>query len=341
MAEPKPASESSPTRLVAGVDEAGLGPLLGPLCMAWAVFRTPVDAGDDLWRPLQSVVSDDPKQDRERLIVADSKRVHTRNDRGRKRLENTVLAFLAQLEDSRRVKAHARDVLFGGSLHPRQDLIDAHPWYTHLGALPGTGEAGAIELRAERLHRAMEAAGIQLVSYGVRVVPAGELNRSYDETGNKGATVWKLLHRIMRHLWESQADGGLRAVIDRQGGRWRYGPHLGRSFPDASVQLVTESPKYSEYDLVGRAAEGAGDRRMRLAFAEKAEDASFPVALASCLAKYARELAMGAFNSYFEALQPGLTPTAGYFKDGRRWIEDAQQALARSGLQRKTVERNR
>jgi len=334
-------SDRSPTRLVAGVDEAGLGPLLGPLCMAWAVFRTPVDAGDDLWKPLQSVVSADPKQDRERLIVADSKRVHTRNDRGRKRLESTVLAFLAQLDESRRVNRHAREVLFGGSLAPGAEMIEAHPWYEHLPELPTMSEVGAMELRAERLHRAMQTAGIELVDYGVRVVPAGELNRSFDETGNKGATVWKLLHRIMRHLWDSQADGGLRAVIDRQGGRWRYGPHLGRSFPDASVQLVTEAPKYSEYDVVGRAGDGVGDRRLRLAFAEKAEDHSFAVALASCLAKYARELAMASFNRYFEALQPGLHPTAGYFKDGRRWVAEAQKALADSGLQRKTVERIR
>ncbi len=338
--EPDP-RESSPTRLIAGVDEAGLGPLLGPLCMAWAVFRTPVDAGDDLWKPLQSVVSSDPKLDRERLIVADSKRVHTRNDRGRKRLENTVLAFLAQLDENRRVKAHARDVLFGGTLAPEPELIREHPWYESLPALPTTSEAGAIELRAERLHRALNQAGIELVDYGVRVVPAGELNRSFGETGNKGATVWKLLHRIMRHLWETQASGGLRAVIDRQGGRWRYGPPLGRSFPDASVKLVTESPKYSEYDLVGRASGSCGDHRLRLAFAEKAEDHSFPVALASCLAKYARELAMTSFNRYFEGLQPGLQPTAGYFKDGRRWVQDAQQTLADSGLPRKTVERSR
>jgi hypothetical protein len=331
----------SSTRLIAGIDEAGLGPLLGPLTMAWAVFRTPVDAGDDLWKPLQSVVSGDPKQDGDKLIVADSKRVYTRNDRGRKRLENTVLCFLAQLEAERRVPRHSRDVLFGGPLAPNPETIAEHLWYEKLTELPLSGEAGAVELRAERLHRAMKQAGIELVSYGVRVVPSGELNQAFIATGNKGATVWQLLHRIMRHLWDNHAEGGLRAVIDRQGGRWKYGPHLGRSFPDATVKLVTEAPAYSEYDVTGRASEGVGGRGLRLAFAEKAEDHSFAVALASCLAKYTRELAMRAFNEYFEELQPGLKPTAGYVQDGRRWVLEAQNALAASGLKRAVVERTR
>jgi hypothetical protein len=326
---------------VAGVDEAGLGPLLGPLCMGWAVLRTPTDAGDDLWQPLQDVVSSDPKRDRDRLVVADSKRVHTRNDRGRKRLENAVLAFLAQLDAERRVPASAREVLFGGALAPRAETVRDHPWYERLPSLPTTGEAGALELRAERLHRALQRAEIELVDLGVRVVPAGELNRSFRTTGNKSATVWKLLHRVLRHLWDEHAGGGLRAVVDRQGGRWKYGPLLGRAFQDASVRLVTQSPGYSEFQLVGRESSEAGGRRLRLAFAEKAEDRSFAVALASCLAKYARELAMTAFNDYFETLQPGLRPTAGYVQDGRRWVAEAQRALADSGLAREVVERAR
>ena len=335
------AHHQSSTRLIAGVDEAGLGPLLGPLCMAWAVFRTPTDAGDDLWKPLQEVVSGDPKQDGDKLIVADSKRVYTRNDRGRKRLEHTVLSFLAQLEEDRRVPLSARNVLFGGPLAPSPETLAAHPWYDQLPALPLGSEAGTIELRAERLHRAMQQAGIELVDYGVRVVPSGELNQAFIITGNKGATVWQLLHRILRHMWEHHAASGLRAVIDRQGGRWKYGPHLGRSFPDASVKLVTESPAYSEYDIRGRASAEVGERSLRLAFAEKAEDHSFAVALASCLAKYTRELAMGAFNGYFEGLQPDLKPTAGYVQDGRRWVQEAQNALAASGLKRAVVERTR
>ena len=33
---------------------------------------------------------------------------------------------------------------------------------------------------------------------------------------------------------------------------------------------------------------------------------------------------MRAFNDYFEALSPGLAPTAGYRGDGHRWVEEAR-----------------
>ena len=71
------------------------------------------------------------------------------------------------------------------------------------------------------------------------------------------------------------------------------------------------------------------------------EELSFATALASCLAKYARELVMEGFNAYFEELQPGLKPTAGYRNDGWRWLSDAEHAVGRSGLDRDTLVRKR
>jgi ribonuclease HII len=73
---------------------------------------------------------------------------------------------------------------------------------------------------------------------------------------------------------------------------------------------------------------------MRIVFSEKAERFSFAVALASCLAKYARESAMAAFNAYFRAHAPALAPTAGYATDARRWLADAEEVLGRLGLER-------
>jgi hypothetical protein len=80
---------------------------------------------------------------------------------------------------------------------------------------------------------------------------------------------------------------------------------------------------------------------MRVCFCEQADQLCFPVALASCQAKLARELCMEAFNAYFGRLQPGLRPTAGYFNDGRRWLEEAVQALAASGVAPRALVRER
>ena len=80
---------------------------------------------------------------------------------------------------------------------------------------------------------------------------------------------------------------------------------------------------------------------MRVAFTERAEDRWFAVALASCLAKYARELCMDSFNDYFCELQPDLRPTAGYTTDGRRWLRDARAALRGAGIERGELVRSR
>ena len=80
---------------------------------------------------------------------------------------------------------------------------------------------------------------------------------------------------------------------------------------------------------------------MQLEFRERAEQASFAVALASCLAKYVRESCMQAFNAYFAELDPALRPTAGYVSDGRRWLQDARSAIERSGIPSEALVRTR
>ncbi len=52
-----------------------------------------------------------------------------------------------------------------------------------------------------------------------------------------------------------------------------------------------------------------------------------PVALASMLAKYVRELCMGQFNRYWGHLVPGLQPTAGYYVDAQRFLGEIRPHL--------------
>jgi ribonuclease HII len=121
----------------------------------------------------------------------------------------------------------------------------------------------------------------------------------------------------------------------------RYAPLLRETFPECSVDVVSELPARSEYELYGHAGADGNAPCVRIAFAERAESASFAVALASCLAKYVRETCMHAFNAYFGSLQPGLKPTAGYRNDGWRWIDDAKAAIERSGLKHEHLVRGR
>ena len=80
---------------------------------------------------------------------------------------------------------------------------------------------------------------------------------------------------------------------------------------------------------------------MRVDFRAKGEEASFAVALSSCIAKYTRELVMEGFNRYFAERVEDLAPTAGYTTDGRRWLADAEAFLARAELDRDALVRQR
>jgi len=322
-------------RVVAGIDEAGLGPLLGPLALGFSAFRASEHA---LWSALAAIATQELKEDATKLVVADSKHVFTRDARGERRLERTALAFLS----------------LGGTLAaPRtgaelfqnlpRELAGERPWssehwFAHLPAeLPwACDKAELVQARLE-LARALGAADIELLEAGFRALPVFELNRSFDATQSKGRTQWDKTLPILARLWQRHASEGLDLVVDRQGGRMRYQANLEQAFPRARVRMTSENETLSEYQV----EELAGPRWMRVRFAVQAESLSFPVALASCLAKYTRETCMRAFNASFTALEPALVPTAGYVTDARRWLKDAETMLAREGYERSELVRSR
>jgi hypothetical protein len=327
----RPRGERTRT-LIAGIDEAGLGPMLGPLAIGWCVFEVPARDSDP-WSLLSRVVACEPRRAGGRIVVADSKRVFQRNAAGERRLELTALAFAALARPGGAPPREARELLFG-ALRPSEPYLAA-PWYHALPRLPRAHEASTLELAALRLGRALSAQRLGLVDLGVRVVPERELNDSFARTLNKATSTWELVLEVLAHLWNVHAAPELDVAVDALGGRVRYGALLARGLPDARVRLLVEEPGRSGYELVGP------DPRMRVAFLSRGEERSFAVALASCLAKYARETVMDSFNAWFTRLQPGLRPTAGYVTDARRWLVEAEPALRAARLAPASLVRQR
>src|SRR5262245_24647346 len=79
--------------VIAGIDEVGYGPSLGPLVVCSYSFRATTDAVD-FWKVLDRAVTRTP--DGRRLPVADSKELYSPS-RGIGALEPTALAFLGTL----------------------------------------------------------------------------------------------------------------------------------------------------------------------------------------------------------------------------------------------------
>src|SRR5947209_2181627 len=76
---------------VVGIDEAGYGPNLGPLVQAAVGLRLP-DHDPAGWETLKAVVRRAHEKDDGRLLIDDSKKVHTRG--GVKALQRGVMSTL-------------------------------------------------------------------------------------------------------------------------------------------------------------------------------------------------------------------------------------------------------
>ncbi|TAJ20636.1 MAG: hypothetical protein EPO68_06080 [Planctomycetota bacterium] len=302
--------------------------MLGPYALGSVVLEA--QRGDaDPWRALAPLVSARPAARHARLCVADSKVLFDRTPLGSTRLERTARAFAAC--------AGAAPWRFEAAERPAwaARLVDAALW---------TDEE---TLRRDRdeLADALERAGLRIVHAQAVLVGERELNRAFAATGSKSRAVWSYVARELRALWDEHGARAPRAVLDRQGGRTRYAPLLNALFPEAELAIDGERAERCSYRLAetahGTLFAPAGARALAIEVAVRAEQASFEVALASCLAKYAREVAMHAFNAHFAALDGALRPTAGYVQDARRWLRDAEPCLRRAGLSTEELVRTR
>ncbi|MEO0481579.1 MAG: hypothetical protein AAF196_19075 [Planctomycetota bacterium] len=304
-----------PRRILAGLDEAGLGPLLGPLVAAGTVLEGP--AGVDPWEALAEVAAR-ARPNKRQIQVTDSKKVHN-GPNAKLRLERTVLTSLALFREA--LPETSADLL--ESLAIDVSRFEALPWFEELEvALPLHEERAVIEDLRERLRLAADSASIRGVGLHVELLEVPEFNRAIARTDNKSTAHLELTFDVLGRVLADPEHLPDRILCDRFGGRAHYRSALARSFPRFQFTTINERRSMSHYRC-----EGEDDYVCELLFASGGEDRAFPCALASCFAKYVRELLISAMNRWFADRLPGLTPTAGYTVDGRRFLEDVEAVL--------------
>lgn len=316
-----------------GVDEAGLGPMLGPLCVGCAVLRispdsklmqgfgqtqNPLDlAFANIWKALSPAVSAEPKDRLKSVVVCDSKLLHSPS-RGIQPLEASVLPFISLLKPdilgSNSADSFWRDVTFA----PKK-ARDLHPWYSNADlTIPLEASSDQISLRCSLLKQAMAKAKIQLLSLNSVSVIESEFNRMVEEHANKSDLNMAAFCFKLREVWQSHRSAVV--VCDHLGGRQFYDEALLAYLQPDQIAVVEESQDVSTYGLQ-KSIQGR-NHIMLISFMTKSDVKCFPVALASMVAKYSREVCMEMFNRYWCAQQPGLKPTKGYVTDARRWLKE-------------------
>jgi hypothetical protein len=312
--------------ILAGFDEAGYGPALGPLVVAGTVFQVPDDLAPgscDLWKLLRRSAARKP--DGRRVAVDDSKKLYS-TARGVRFLEEGVLSFLHLLDG--RIPADFRGLLRRLSGDAAGDAyLDAYPWYQGRDlTLPRVSWSNQLAKAAGRLAADFEQCGIRFL--GARAIPieVREFNTSLDGSPNKALVSFRTVAGILRWLWQTFPDQTIEAEVDRQGGRMRYGPLLYAEVHPRGIRIAEESEQTSRYELT------RSGPPMRVAFHVECDGASFPAALASMHCKYIRELHMTIFNGFWKEHVESLRPTAGYHVDAQRFLADIAAARSRLAI---------
>lgn len=309
------------SRILIGTDEAGYGPNLGPLTVTATAWRVPAEVEPaSLWEELSKVITNAPIRGDSRLFVADSKSVYSSGD-GLEDLEVPVLAFLKLLS----LPVTSIDAI--GTAVAGQDFAGSYQeeiWNNTPGlSLPRDASEDHIHEWMDQLRDELGRQDIHLLAVRSCIMFPREFNRRTLAAGSKGAVLsaatLQLVGSMVADFCESLPT---LVVCDKHGGRNRYDEIISAQFDDQFVFRLEESTQRSRYRMGS----------VEFCFRTKAEEL-MPVALASMVSKYLREVLMHQFNQFWAAQVPGLKPTQGYPVDAKRFREDIAAAVEKLGVQ--------
>ena len=302
-----------------GMDEAGYGPNLGPLVITATLWEVPDDPRTfDFWQTMKPFVTQSPAKNDHRLHIADSKKVYS-PAKGISALERSVLMTL-QLAGTPPSSLHQ----LANQLTPDDNFsLNVEPWFSGCDIeLPFTTHPHADDAALLKSWKeACDATGVKLLGIQSDIVLTERFNGLVEQYDNKAMALSHCSMQLLAALWDQTSEEQTLIVADKHGGRNRYDELLATIVKDDEMVFRLEE---------GKAISRYKTRTSEIRFQTKAES-HFPVAVASMVCKYVRELSMELFNRFWSSHLPNLKPTKGYPQDARRFkqeISATQQKLA-------------
>ncbi len=284
----------------AGLDENGLGPLLGPLVVTGVLARATDASGE------KRIEKKAPKRLMARL--GDSK-------------------ALVSHDDNALGEAWARELCFGpaGADVPMDDLLEAllaDPRTHYLSLCPphhadhcfGAGHSRVEDAGDERraslatLRNDVVRDRIALAKMGIEIVRVRSIvvcNRMLNNATARGVSRFQTdLHAMERLVLDFREHAGARitATCGKVGGFDYYEDAFGPLAGYLKTKVV-ESRKISTYEVLGVG---------RVSFVMDADASNMLVSLASLVGKWVRDALMGKILGYYRAQDPTLPMASGY-----------------------------
>ncbi|MCS7303555.1 MAG: hypothetical protein NZ602_00400 [Thermoguttaceae bacterium] len=354
-----------------GVDEAGYGPRLGPLVISATIWQLPDGLQpEQMYQHLSGPILSKPPVRKQSnlcknakgmlsgisgcpnawtagcsektatqkqwapLVIGDSKLVYTRQ--GRPGLERTVLVMLTAAGNR---PSNWIDLLEAVTFDPESQQA-ALAWYpAYWPRVPESISPEEIGGLAQWVAERLAERGIRFLGGRSLFLFPERFNRLVSHYGNKATMLSLQTLELVRRLLEELPTGVVQVVCDKHGGRDKYVDLLSATFAPsffqpAQVKPVQESRQESIYQIP------RGNGMVSFRFRCSGESL-LPVALASMLSKYLRELAMEAWNRFWTEQLPGIRPTAGYPTDARRFRAAIATRQAALGIPDSAIWRNR
>ena len=310
--------------IIAGIDEAGYGPTIGPFVLSAVVMDMPAKHGHeaDIWHILKDAVSDKNHKRRNRVVVNDSKKIYQQKN-GLKILEEAVLSFIWYTKGK---VTRFSDLLRLLSNH-NGEMLEKYPWYKGKDlSLPVASNVSTILNYADLIKYTISSQDIKILDIKSIFLCAKEINSQITLNGNKSLLLFKNCVNHLREIFEGFGESEPKVLVDKHGGRNYYHKLLAESFKGCKVDAISEGNSISTYKIDNE------KKKMCVSFVEKADSKHFPTALASMFSKYIRELFIRLFNAYWQEKVEGLKPTAGYPEDARRFLSQIQNMKNKLGI---------